>query len=290
MAFASISRNLHNRSFLARSILHPARLLTSPVSRDEFDHEADIQFDSATTISSGDATVQDRRAPFIRPLENGLDPGVYKAILVGKVGQKPVRKQLKSSRGVVLFSVATGGIRNNRRPLEDENPRHFNQGEDAVRYSMLQQSTQNKTMFLLRQSGQWIASFVQNQAIVQEGDLIGICNGQLKVAGYQLREGFVALISHASSQVDNMNGQSTTRNISKSLDGCDRGAERVQTLLASKWEGSSIQVCNLLSSLLGLGRFHLQFLLSKSLSKCSAQYSKDGLYHLAKEPNQQSKS
>ncbi|KAG0462570.1 hypothetical protein HPP92_021046 [Vanilla planifolia] len=125
MVLASISRNLRNRSFLSRSILHPARLLTSPVSRDEFDHEADIQFDSATTTSSGDATVQDRRAPFFRPLENGLDPGVYKAILVGKVGQKPVRKQLKSSRGVVLFSVATGGIRNNRRPLEDENPRQY---------------------------------------------------------------------------------------------------------------------------------------------------------------------
>ncbi|XP_078431160.1 nucleic acid-binding, OB-fold-like protein isoform X1 [Wolffia australiana] len=60
-----------------------------------------------------------------RPLENGLEQGVFKAILVGKVGQKPVQKFLKSGRPVTLFSLGTGGIRNNRRPLDDEDPRDY---------------------------------------------------------------------------------------------------------------------------------------------------------------------
>ena len=42
--------------------------------------------------------------------------------MVGKVGQKPVQKVLKSGRLVTLFSLGTGGIRNNRRPLDDEDP------------------------------------------------------------------------------------------------------------------------------------------------------------------------
>ncbi|MQM08016.1 hypothetical protein Taro_040863 [Colocasia esculenta] len=68
---------------------------------------------------------QPPRLSFQRPLENGLDQGVFKAILVGKVGQKPVQKWLKSGRPVTLFSLGTGGIRNNRRPLDDEDPREY---------------------------------------------------------------------------------------------------------------------------------------------------------------------
>ncbi|CAA6665482.1 unnamed protein product [Spirodela intermedia] len=68
---------------------------------------------------------QQQRLSFQRPLENGLDQGVFKAILVGKVGQKPVQKFLKSGRPVTLFSLGTGGIRNNRRPLDDEDPREY---------------------------------------------------------------------------------------------------------------------------------------------------------------------
>lgn len=48
-----------------------------------------------------------------------------KAILVGKAGQKPVQKTLRSGRTVVLFSLGTGGIRNNRRPLDNEEPREY---------------------------------------------------------------------------------------------------------------------------------------------------------------------
>nr|ACG44545.1 single-stranded DNA-binding protein [Zea mays] len=60
-----------------------------------------------------------------RPLENGLDPGIYKAILVGKVGQEPMQKRLRSGKTVVLFSLGTGGIRNNRRPLDREEPHQY---------------------------------------------------------------------------------------------------------------------------------------------------------------------
>ncbi|KAF0903891.1 hypothetical protein E2562_029974 [Oryza meyeriana var. granulata] len=65
------------------------------------------------------------RARDTRPLENGLDPGIYKAIIVGKVGQEPIQKRLRSGRTVVLFSLGTGGIRNNRRPLDREEPHQY---------------------------------------------------------------------------------------------------------------------------------------------------------------------
>ncbi|URD73942.1 single-stranded DNA-binding protein [Musa troglodytarum] len=66
-----------------------------------------------------------RPRPFQRLLENGLDQGVYKANLVGKVGQRPVQKNLRSGRAVVLFSLGTGGIRNNNGPLDSEEPREY---------------------------------------------------------------------------------------------------------------------------------------------------------------------
>lgn len=44
---------------------------------------------------------------------------------MGEVGQSPVQKKLKSGRTVTLFSVGTGGIRNNRRPLDNEDPREY---------------------------------------------------------------------------------------------------------------------------------------------------------------------
>ncbi|KAH0466706.1 hypothetical protein IEQ34_003944 [Dendrobium chrysotoxum] len=125
MAFTSIYRNLLRRSIIPRPLFPSSRFFNTPLAGSESDHEGDEPFDTSTAASSGGPTTEERRAPLFRPLENGLDPGVYKAILVGKVGQKPVQKQLKSSRVVVLFSVATGGIRNNRRPLEDEEPRQY---------------------------------------------------------------------------------------------------------------------------------------------------------------------
>lgn len=68
---------------------------------------------------------QQERIVYDRPLENGLDVGIYKAIVVGQVGQTPLQKKLKSGRTVTMFSVGTGGIRNNRRPLDNEDPREY---------------------------------------------------------------------------------------------------------------------------------------------------------------------
>jgi single-strand DNA-binding protein len=45
--------------------------------------------------------------------------------VVGQVGQTPLQKKLKSGRTVTMFSVGTGGIRNNRRPLDNEDPREY---------------------------------------------------------------------------------------------------------------------------------------------------------------------
>nr|XP_043617253.1 single-stranded DNA-binding protein, mitochondrial [Erigeron canadensis] len=66
-----------------------------------------------------------QRNPTDRPLENGLDVGIYRAILVGKVGQNPIEKKLRSGRTVTMVSIGTGGMRNNRRPLQNEEPRDF---------------------------------------------------------------------------------------------------------------------------------------------------------------------
>ncbi|ERN15729.1 hypothetical protein AMTRI_Chr07g77210 [Amborella trichopoda] len=80
---------------------------------------------STSEQSNGPQSTNNSRPIFQRPLENGLDVGIYKAILVGQVGQVPVQKRLRSGRVVTLFSLGTGGIRNNRRPLDDEDPMEY---------------------------------------------------------------------------------------------------------------------------------------------------------------------
>ncbi|KAE8694719.1 protein Dr1-like protein [Hibiscus syriacus] len=73
--------------------------------------------------SAEDSTTQ--RRLYDLPLENGLDTGIYKAILVGQVGRTPVQKKLKNGVSITMFSVGTGGIRNNRRPHENEEPGEY---------------------------------------------------------------------------------------------------------------------------------------------------------------------
>lgn len=63
--------------------------------------------------------------PANRPLENGLDAGIHRAILVGQVGQAPIQKKLKNGHVVTLVSLGTGGIRNNRKPLDNEDPKDY---------------------------------------------------------------------------------------------------------------------------------------------------------------------
>ncbi|KAB1213182.1 Single-stranded DNA-binding protein, mitochondrial [Morella rubra] len=91
---------------------------------------SDSELDSVPPLPEQSSPSQDfdpqpQRIVYDRPLENGLDVGIYKAIVVGEVGQIPLQKKLRSGRTVTLLSVGTGGIRNNRRPLDNEDPREY---------------------------------------------------------------------------------------------------------------------------------------------------------------------
>ncbi|XP_010262539.1 PREDICTED: single-stranded DNA-binding protein, mitochondrial-like [Nelumbo nucifera] len=141
-AMTSLSRRL-SRSFI--STARPAHVslsfCTNITSNDESDSDdSRLGFDrnsssstttttsssSSSSSSPSSSTDSNQRRPiYQRPLENGIDVGVYKAILIGQVGQSPVQKQLKSGRLVTLFSLGTGGIRNNRKPFENEQPREY---------------------------------------------------------------------------------------------------------------------------------------------------------------------
>ncbi|PSS08306.1 Single-stranded DNA-binding protein [Actinidia chinensis var. chinensis] len=91
----------------------------------EPDPSPEADSDPLSSPSPSHSESAQQRAVYDRPLENGLDVGVYKAILVGQVGQTPLQKRLRSGRMVTLLSVGTGGIRNNRRPLDNEEPREY---------------------------------------------------------------------------------------------------------------------------------------------------------------------
>ncbi|OAY79701.1 Single-stranded DNA-binding protein, mitochondrial [Ananas comosus] len=133
MAASSFSSSLTRRLLLSPRLLSSSRRSFSSSSSligDESDPDSpkpqsDPDPSSSSSSSYSSSSPQQQRVPFQRPLENGLDQGVYKAIMVGKVGQQPVQKRLKSGRAVVLFSLGTGGIRNNRRPLDHEEPRDY---------------------------------------------------------------------------------------------------------------------------------------------------------------------
>ncbi|KAG5027866.1 hypothetical protein AAZX31_05G013800 [Glycine max] len=103
-------------------------LLRTPNAYRHFstDHLFDSdEADSAPDPPAPDAVQEEEKFVIDRPLENGLDVGIYRAILVGKAGQAPLQKKLKSGTSVTLLSVGTGGIHNNRRPRVDENPKDY---------------------------------------------------------------------------------------------------------------------------------------------------------------------
>ncbi|CAO2179021.1 unnamed protein product [Urochloa humidicola] len=128
-------RLLLSRRFLS-SPLRPFSTTTTPFSSfstsssssngSNAESDPELEHDQAPRDQDGQQA-QDRPRPpnTTRPLENGLDPGIYKAIMVGKVGQEPIQKRLRNGRTVVLFSLGTGGIRNNRRPLDREEPHQY---------------------------------------------------------------------------------------------------------------------------------------------------------------------
>ena len=123
--FTSISRKLYRSLLSARN---PYKLnlprhfsTTNPLS----DSDESSLPDSDTSPDSSSEQQQQQQKFFDRPLENGLDVGIYRAILVGEAGQRPVQKKLRSGTVMTLLSIGTGGIRNNRRPLEGEKPSDY---------------------------------------------------------------------------------------------------------------------------------------------------------------------
>ncbi|XP_028763626.1 single-stranded DNA-binding protein, mitochondrial [Neltuma alba] len=106
---------------------HPSSDHQDDLNLEELPPDSDIDAPS-TPSSSPDSSSPDsnkQRVVFDRLLENGLDAGIYKAILVGMVGQPPLQKRLRSGTVVTQLSMGTGGIRNNRRPLDNEDPREY---------------------------------------------------------------------------------------------------------------------------------------------------------------------
>ncbi|XP_010551166.1 PREDICTED: single-stranded DNA-binding protein, mitochondrial-like [Tarenaya hassleriana] len=89
---------------------------------DELAVNSDIESSPETAFHSPSQQSGEERALVENPLENGLDGGIYKAILVGQAGQIPLQKKLKSGKAVTIFSVATGGLRNNRREYANSYP------------------------------------------------------------------------------------------------------------------------------------------------------------------------
>ncbi|WVZ69486.1 hypothetical protein U9M48_018262 [Paspalum notatum var. saurae] len=134
---ASSASLLARRLFLSRRVLpFPLRPFstTAPPSSSAYspsfngsdaESEPEHERDQAAADQDRQQANSPRPPNTTRPLENGLEPGIYKAILVGKVGQEPVQKRLRNGRTVVLFSLGTGGIRNNRRPLDREEPHQY---------------------------------------------------------------------------------------------------------------------------------------------------------------------
>ncbi|KAF3437319.1 hypothetical protein FNV43_RR20072 [Rhamnella rubrinervis] len=92
---------------------------------DSEDSDASSADSEAIPQSSSSKDSNQQRILFDQPLENGLDMGIYKAILVGQVGQKPLQKTLKNGKILTMLTVGTGGIRNNRRPFLNENPSEY---------------------------------------------------------------------------------------------------------------------------------------------------------------------
>ncbi|KAI3461219.1 hypothetical protein Pfo_017882 [Paulownia fortunei] len=109
------------------SIPSSVSFCTKSLSSAETESQSDSESESAspTSDSSSSSSSNQKQANADRPLENGLDLGIYKAILVGQLGQAPIQKRLRSGRIVTLLSLGTGGIRNNRRPLDNEEPRDY---------------------------------------------------------------------------------------------------------------------------------------------------------------------
>ncbi|CAA0824354.1 Nucleic acid-binding- OB-fold-like protein [Striga hermonthica] len=127
---SSISRKLSGAIFSKyRQNTSVSKLNSLPsCTRTLFSAENDSHSESDSELAplTPDQSPPDQKPAVVeRTLEDGLELGIYKAILVGQLGQAPIQKKLRSGKTVTLLSVGTGGIKNNRRPLDNEDPREY---------------------------------------------------------------------------------------------------------------------------------------------------------------------
>ncbi|CAH9084771.1 unnamed protein product [Cuscuta epithymum] len=144
MACVLSRRLLRTLTACPRSSYHFMRIPSTPCSKsfstDSDDDPSHLELDLPGSGSESESESEAKSDPFFsnpapetnrkpntgeRPLENGMDNGIYKAILVGQVGQAAIQKKLKSGAKVTLLSIGTGGIRNNRRPFDSEEPKEY---------------------------------------------------------------------------------------------------------------------------------------------------------------------
>ncbi|KAL9239434.1 hypothetical protein vseg_013757 [Gypsophila vaccaria] len=131
MWMASISSNLYRRLFLNQT--HSSSLSRFPKSFFSTSHSDDPHLPPISdspeieSVSSSSSSFPEHRADAISrtTLEGGIDVGVYKAVIVGQVGQNPVQKRLKNGKSLTLTTVGTGGIRNERIPFPSEEPGEY---------------------------------------------------------------------------------------------------------------------------------------------------------------------
>ncbi|XP_060172651.1 single-stranded DNA-binding protein, mitochondrial [Lycium barbarum] len=114
-----------SRKLLRTTLRNPSSIKASQLSSFCTKISDDSEPESTGFSLPSSSELNQERKYIERPLENGLEVGIYKAILVGQVGQTPIQKRLKSGRTVTLLSLGTGGIRNNRRPFDNEEPREY---------------------------------------------------------------------------------------------------------------------------------------------------------------------
>ncbi|XP_074277981.1 single-stranded DNA-binding protein, mitochondrial [Silene latifolia] len=121
------SYNHISKSFFSTEPSSPE--LTSDLNFDSEQQPTESPVDNSAELGSMPFPLPspDKRASDMTrtSLEDGLDVGVYKAIIVGQVGQNPMQKKLKNGMTLTLTTVGTGGIRNERIPFPSEEPREY---------------------------------------------------------------------------------------------------------------------------------------------------------------------
>lgn len=146
----------------SRDTVSDSNIQVPEFNRGQFDASPDsFSFNSVASsepLISGEQSDQ----PAFKPSDNyssgrAYQPrGVYKAILLGEVGQAPAQKILKSGRAVTVFSVGTGGMHLNRRMFDGETPEEFAERSNMQwhRVAVYQEKVGNLILRSMKQGAQ----------------------------------------------------------------------------------------------------------------------------------------